>query len=571
MVVWGGSQAFPCAGCGPGGFYPDHVNTGARYDPVRDLWIAMSVADAPYPMESHLAAWTGHFLIVIENDGSANGGGLYDPSVDRWRGIASDASSPARAGASLVWTGRHALLWGGGTRSEGVVTWLNSGRRYDPWGDIWTPTSTMSPASQRSGHTAVWTGNEMIVWGGTSSVGRSGYLDSGGRYDPGTDNWTEMTSHAAPAPRRDHTALWTGGEMLVWGGVGLSGPLNSGGRYDPLNDAWTSISGIDAPSPRTEHATAWTGRHMVVWGGLGTSAVLGDGGVYDPATDTWRSTTLVDAPSPRRGHTATWTGSRVVFWGGFSEFGGEATTDTGGRYDPESDTWSPTSVSGAPSPRARHSAVWAADRVVVWGGGEYGYDTGGRYDPVSDTWSPTTIVGVPPGLTRHAAVAAGNRMLVWGGATLGPTNIGGLYDVVADRWTKIAKPGEPSFSLATAVWTGEAMLVWTGNDGGRYFPGQSLDDDCDGDGVAAAAGDCDDHDSSTYPAAPERCDGVVNDCGNPLWPLVTGAPPAAETDFDRDEWLVCAGDCDDDNPHVHPGAAEACDGWDTDCDGQDPC
>ena len=40
----------------------------------------------------------------------------------------------------------------------------------------------------RMSHTAVWTGNEMIVWGGN---GDSGVLDTGGRYDPVTNSWTD--------------------------------------------------------------------------------------------------------------------------------------------------------------------------------------------------------------------------------------------------------------------------------------------------------------------------------------------------------------------------------------------
>src|SRR5262249_14348667 len=44
----------------------------------------------------------------------------------------------------------------------------------------WTPTSTNAPDA-RSGHTAVWTGSEMIVWGGQNS---SGQMNTGGRYDP---------------------------------------------------------------------------------------------------------------------------------------------------------------------------------------------------------------------------------------------------------------------------------------------------------------------------------------------------------------------------------------------------
>ena len=38
-----------------------------------------------------------------------------------------------------------------------------------------------------------------------------------------------------------HTAVWTGTEMVVWGGVTITGGihLNTGGRYNPANDTWT--------------------------------------------------------------------------------------------------------------------------------------------------------------------------------------------------------------------------------------------------------------------------------------------------------------------------------------------
>ena len=49
---------------------------------------------------------------------------------------------------------------------------------------------------------------------------------------------------------------------------------------------------------------------MVVWGGYGSSISLNTGGRYDPATDTWTPTSTVGAPSARSYHTAVWTGSR---------------------------------------------------------------------------------------------------------------------------------------------------------------------------------------------------------------------------------------------------------------------
>ena len=55
----------------------------------------------------------------------------------------------------------------------------------------------------------------MIVWGGRDS--NLGY-NTGGRYDPDTDSWTATSTTNAPPGRSVPTAIWTGGEMIVWGG-----------------------------------------------------------------------------------------------------------------------------------------------------------------------------------------------------------------------------------------------------------------------------------------------------------------------------------------------------------------
>ena len=56
----------------------------------------------------------------------------------------------------------------------------------------------------------------MIVWGGGNN---GGYLNSGGRYNPSTDSWIATSITDAPAARNFHTAVWTGTEMIVWGGA----------------------------------------------------------------------------------------------------------------------------------------------------------------------------------------------------------------------------------------------------------------------------------------------------------------------------------------------------------------
>src|SRR5207253_7612870 len=91
--------------------------------------------------------------------------------------------------------------------------------------DMWTATSLTNATAARLQHTAVWTGSEMIVWGGYA-VGVSA-LNTGGRYNPSTDSWTAISTTNAPAGRYIHTAVWTGSEMIVWGGGAGSTDFNT--------------------------------------------------------------------------------------------------------------------------------------------------------------------------------------------------------------------------------------------------------------------------------------------------------------------------------------------------------
>ena len=71
-----------------------------------------------------------------------------------------------------------------------------------------------------------------------------------------------------PAPDTAHTTVWTGSEMIVWGGFdGQTTFFNTGRRYNPSTDSWTATSITNAPSARVAHTAVWTGSEMIVWGG----------------------------------------------------------------------------------------------------------------------------------------------------------------------------------------------------------------------------------------------------------------------------------------------------------------
>jgi hypothetical protein len=274
--------------------------------------------------------------------------------------------------------------------------------------ESWSPLSAAGAPAARESHTAVWTGSEMIVWGGFNGVD----LDTGGRYDPLTDSWAPTSTLDAPAGRSFHTAVWSGAEMIVWGGFNES-DLDSGGRYDPVSDRWFATSVLDAPTRRDSHSAVWTGEEMIVWGGLKAGLVVtSTGSRYDPATDAWSP--MAAAPvAGRDGHTAVWNGAEMLVWGGYDG----AYLGDGGRYAPLTDTWSLIAEAGAPVPRASHAAVWSGAEMIVWGGSNGAFlDSGGGFDPAAGIWIPTTLAGAPSGRWNFTAVWADGALLVWGGS-----------------------------------------------------------------------------------------------------------------------------------------------------------
>ncbi|HYV28071.1 MAG TPA: galactose oxidase, partial [Candidatus Eisenbacteria bacterium] len=173
-----------------------------------------------------------------------------------------------------------------------------------------------------------------------------------------------------PGPRFAHTMVWSGAEMLAWGG-GVAGQfLNTGGRYNPATDSWQPITTTGAPAGRWFHQAVWTGTEMLVWGGRAafssSQSNQNDGGRYNPVSDTWSFITTNDAPQRRSIFVAVWSGTEMLVWGGATD--GGASLATGSRYNPASNSWRPISENGAPVPRTSCVAVWTGTEMIVWGG-----------------------------------------------------------------------------------------------------------------------------------------------------------------------------------------------------------
>ncbi len=461
VAVWTGSEMIVWGGIGDGG----QLVTGSRYDPATDTWTAMSLKGyTPSPRRSASTIWTGTEMILwggtLDGVPYSNAGVRYNPTTDEWREISVGAGTPqGRTSHTAVWTGSEMIVWGG---NIGTFPGTSAGGRYNPVSDSWTPTAVdLNTPTPRLAASAVWTGTEMIVWGGSPVSGSS---TAGGRYNPATDTWQPVaTGGSEPSQRSGHTAVWTGTEMIVWGGGS-----NTGGRYSPSTNSWVPTSTVNAPSGGTGNFAAWTGSRMLAWNDTG--------GIYNPQTDTW--TAMAPAPPlTASGRTVVWTGQEMIAWGGTTNW----PLNTGARYRPDTNSWVPTSTfSTVPAPTIWASTVWTGNEMIVWGGyldrGFAVTNTGGRYMPATDVWVPTPVnAQTPSARSLHSGVWTGREMIVWGGNGL---STGGRYDPIADAWAPTSNGANvPSGrAWATTVWTGAEMLVWGGNAsqncavGGRYDP-----------------------------------------------------------------------------------------------------
>lgn len=295
--------------------------------------------------------------------------------------------------------------------------------------------------------------------------------------------------------RSDHRLVWTGSEVLVWGGLAWDGDIRDfpraprdGAAYDPEADRWRMI--LDAPiAGRGSPIVVWSGTEMLVFGGetfdaAGWQPIL-DGAAYNPATDRWRA--LPPAPLTGGATVGGWLADRFVV----------VTNDAAAAYDPGSNSW--TELPPAPIRPDGRTAVVAADRLVViaFGNGASPPVQEATLDPTTWTWesadlrvdplmagidfvsigdrivSPSVGMTFDPVTRTWGSVATCDRVRggVWTGARV--IGVQGAWDAATDTCLDVppSPPREPPFNYTNGrefpvtVWTGEELITWSGGTG----------------------------------------------------------------------------------------------------------
>src|SRR5260221_3060339 len=383
------------------------VRTNGSAGAYTPLSPRQQVSASPYAITA--GAITGQINGNLIANGSITSAQLSSGSVG------GSQLAPGAAAFNLGSSGQSGVASGGTilSASANASDLLNAGYiklGAAELGELWQARSGVGPPAARYGHTAVWTGTELIIWGGTDGISFVPFGD-GARYNPALNAWSPISTNNAQSPGYSHTAIWSGSEMILWGGyagVLANSDYNDGGRYNPILDAWTSVPTNNAPVARQLHKTIWTGSEMIVWGGITKVGDQMTGGRYNPSSNTWTDVVTNGAPAARSGHRIVWSGSEMLVWGGFHFINSFNRTyfNDGGRYNPAANTWTPIPTNGAPTPRQNVAMVWTGSEMLLWGGsGRSGFaPDGGRFNPAGNTWATLTTNGAPSLLQFHTAV-----------------------------------------------------------------------------------------------------------------------------------------------------------------------
>lgn len=310
----------------------------------------------------------------------------------------------------------------------------------------------IQPVTRRDEAATVWTGSELLVWGGwiRDDKGDSAPANDGAMYSPADGTWTSIP--AAPINGQGEAlASWTGSDLFVL--------RESGGEDEPVEE---DVPGLAAYSPakgswrtlpagplkgRSIGAATWTGSEWWIaafsddeGGAIGVAA-------YDPAADSWRDLPMVEGVVANA-ESLLWTGSEMLLSTGDGLFS----------LPVDGAEWIPESFDG------HEPMIWTGELLI-----------GLRIDALSDpslnndflvrpvAWDPSTRSTVElPAPPRSARIPV-----------LADTHVMSFYDELAldldaGEWMNLdvrrAARDAMDMEFSTMSWAGDRLFVWGGSD-----------------------------------------------------------------------------------------------------------
>ncbi len=319
------------------------------------------------------------------------------------------------------------------------------------------------PPSARGGHTATLVGSCIVIFAGHYYAGKNEgfvYLNDTHFLDVKQSKWIKpYCTGKIPPPRYNHSAIYAGGIIIVFGG---KGPKNTvyNDLYtfdpDPKKFIWLLANETgEAPAPRYGHTANLYNKKMYIFGGWNGRHYFNDVITFDLEKMAWNKLeTAGPSPMARQGHASCVVGHNLIIQGGFSfnESKYKKSLDNYGTFlkncylndikllDLKDNTWVQLRTNGQP-PTARfgHTLSFVNNQLIIFGG--WSCHSGRRFNAISgnsenefveetdyfyslDTsnlvWSKSTFGGdLPSNRYGHSATVFRHNILYFGGWEFG--------------------------------------------------------------------------------------------------------------------------------------------------------
>jgi galactose oxidase-like protein len=265
VLFWGGQG-------GPGTAFAD----GAAYDPATRRWRVLPAAPTG-ARTSHQAVWTGREMVVwggfarccpidsVIHDPAA---AAYDPVTDRWRRIGDvpppwsgddgSAVTVADAGRPMVWRLGHLAAYDSATNAWSEV----ADAKPPP-----LPSNPALPATTADPFAVgVSVDHEVFMW-----TGRSGELQ-GLAWRSSDGSWRRT----ATLDGQSGASVAAGGPDRIYAAAGQSARVL---EYRIGEDRWEELP-LPPVSTRSAAVLVWTGSELLFWGGIGEESPEMDGAIW---------------------------------------------------------------------------------------------------------------------------------------------------------------------------------------------------------------------------------------------------------------------------------------------------
>jgi hypothetical protein len=446
-------------------------------------------ASQPFPVNScsgitvtKAQVWTGSKLILY----GPTGGFKYDHVTGTFTCIETLTGNLYRPGCSATWTGNLVIFYGGYITVSGNKISADGGLTYNPTTNLWDDIPVGGPRVHN--HNAIWTGSEILFLGGQLDNYTTYGNSQSNLYNPVSFAWNVgFTPNLDGIGSLENTKSIISNNKIFCFGVTTNGSLSGAKKvhnkfFDIPTRTWVNFTPSYSHKYENYSVLPVAIPNSILYfsnsdptnrcGGSALAHLL-ETASTPSIMPAWNANIFTESPKINNGKYVLVVGNLGAGW----------------LYNSDNSRWIKTNSTNLPSNRTNHffKPIEGSNKFLIWGGlnGTSFLQNGAIYNISSNTWTPISVSNAP---TENLPGAIGNgKVLFWG------TSSGKIYDIATNTWTNVSNVNAPTsvgsfesfgnkfihsstngikyYFPTTNTWTDEpiSQVIYNGKKAGKYF------------------------------------------------------------------------------------------------------